>query len=555
MAAFAWFLTAAGNPSPGPLHSSTANPGDGSVTSIPSILQSATVYRNGAELVHTARTSLRQGNNALIIEDISNNVDINSIRIGSNGSVTVLSVEFSKEYLRPEISSPLIKKLQDSLDKVQQELEKVNVGIKTDMDMLDLLSSNKKIGGQQTGLSVAELIKMMDYYKQKSLELNAELTAGNTKAGRLKTAAGKLESQITEEEQKNTRTSGRLLLQLLSPQAGEVIFTISYLTPTAFWNPSYDLRVDNINDSLKLLYKAKLVQTSGIDWKQVKLTLSTSVPNQGGNAPILKTWFLHYVEPFMDNESYKSNSLQSMAAGKVAGVQLNEVVVAGYGTQKRAASNAVANELGDYVTVKDNTMNVTFDIDLPYDVPTNGKEQNVVLKEYTVPSTYKYYAVPRLDKDAYLLGEIPDWEKLNLLPGEANLIFEGTYIGKSFIDPASIQDTLNLTLGRDKRVVVKREKIVDYSSVKFLGSNKKQIFTYEITVKNNKKEKIQMLLKDQYPISSSKEIEEELLESSGAEVNTDTGVLTWKLQLAPGESKKYRISYSLKYPRDKIVNY
>ncbi|HWK06025.1 MAG TPA: DUF4139 domain-containing protein [Puia sp.] len=543
MAAFAWFLLVAGSPM-----TSIANP-------IPSILQSATVYRNGAELVHTARASLRQGNNALIIEDISNNIDINSIRIGSTGSVTVLSVEFSKEYLRPEISSPLIKKLQDSLDKVQQELEKVNVGIKTDMDMLDLLSSNKKIGGQQTGLSVAELIKMMDYYKQKSLELNAELTAGNTKAGRLKTAAGKLESQITEEEQKNTRTSGRLLLQLLSPQAGEVIFTISYLTPTAFWNPSYDLRVDNINDSLKLLYKAKLVQTSGIDWKQVKLTLSTSVPNQGGNAPILKTWFLHYVETFMDNESYKSNSLQSMVAGKVAGVQLNEVVVAGYGTQKRAASNAVANELGDYVTVKDNTMNVTFDIDLPYDVPTNGKEQNVVLKEYTVPSTYKYYAVPRLDKDAYLLGEIPDWEKLNLLPGEANLIFEGTYIGKSFIDPASIQDTLNLTLGRDKRVVVKREKIVDYSSVKFLGSNKKQIFTYEITVKNNKKEKIQMLLKDQYPISSSKEIEEELLESSGAEVNTDTGVLTWKLQLAPGESKKYRISYSLKYPRDKIVNY
>ena len=199
-------------------------------------------------------------------------------------------------------------------------------------------------------------------------------------------------------------------------------------------------------------------------------------------------------------------------------------------------------------------MNVTFDIDLPYDVPSNGKEQNVVLKEYTVPSVYKYYAVPCLDKDAYLLGEIPDWEKLNLLPGEANIIFEGTYIGRSHIDPGSILDTLNLTLGKDKRVVVKREKVVDYSSVKFLGSNKRQIFTYEITVKNNKKEKIQILLKDQYPVSSSKDIEEELLESSGAEINTDTGVLTWKLQLAPGESKKYRISYSIKYPKEKMVN-
>ena len=140
------------------------------------------------------------------------------------------------------------------------------------------------------------------------------------------------------------------------------------------------------------------------------------------------------------------------------------------------------------------------------------------------------------------------------MPGEANIIFEGTYIGRSFIDPASTQDTLNLTLGRDRRVVIKREKVVDYSSVKFLGSNKKQIFTYEITVKNNKKEAIQLLLKDQYPISSSKDIEEELLDSSGAEVNTGTGVLTWKLQLAPGESKKYKLSYSVKYAKDKTVN-
>ncbi|HTI11897.1 MAG TPA: DUF4139 domain-containing protein [Puia sp.] len=574
---------------------------------IPSILRSATVYRTGAELTHTAKTFLRQGSNELIIEDISNNIDINSLRIGTTETVTILSVEFSKEYLRPETKSPLVKKLQDSLDSVQKELEKVNVLIRADMDLINLLESNKKIGGEQNGLSVAELIKMMDYYKQKSLELNAELTAANTRAGRLKTGAAKLEAQIDEEEKKNTRTSGRLLLQLLSPLAGEIEFTVSYLTPTASWTPSYDLRVDNINDPLRLLYKAKLRQTSGFDWKQVKLTLSTSVPTQGGNAPVLKTWFLRYTDPVSLSDGDKYNSLQSMAYKKT---DLQEVVVSGYSTMRirgtasdeenkdplyivngkpmseedyrkidtraiknvevlkdaaatslygsRAAGGVVRitlkDELGDYVSVKDNTINVNFDIDLPYDVPTNGKEQNVVLKEYKVPTGFKYYSAPRLDKDAYLLGEVPDWGKLNLLPGEANIIFEGTYIGRSFIDPASTQDTLNLTLGRDRRVVIKREKVVDYSSVKFLGSNKKQIFTYEITVKNNKKEAIQLLLKDQYPISSSKEIEEELLDSSGAEVNTGTGVLTWKLQLAPGETKKYKLSYSVKYAKDKTVN-
>ncbi|HEY4876412.1 MAG TPA: DUF4139 domain-containing protein, partial [Puia sp.] len=204
--------------------------------------------------------------------------------------------------------------------------------------------------------------------------------------------------------------------------------------------------------------------------------------------------------------------------------------------------------------VTDNQMSVTFDIDIPYDIPDNGKEQNVELKQFTIPAFYKYYSVPKLDNNSYLLAEIPQWQKLNLLPGEANIIFENTYVGKSVIDPNSISDTLNVTLGNDKRVVVKKEKINDFSSVKFLGSNKKQVFTFEITVKNNKNEKMQMLLKDQFPVSSNKDIEVELLDSSKAEVNEETGVLTWRLELAPGENKKVRVSYSIKYPKEKIVN-
>lgn len=145
-------------------------------------------------------------------------------------------------------------------------------------------------------------------------------------------------------------------------------------------------------------------------------------------------------------------------------------------------------------------------------------------------------------------------ETLNLLPGEANIIFEGTFVSKTTISPNSTLDTLRLTPGHDKRVVVKREKLEDFSSVKFLGSNKKQTFTYEITVKNNKKEKIQMEISDQYPISTHKDIEVELLQYDGATVDKETGMLTWKMELAPNASKKFRLSYSVKYPRDKQVN-
>jgi TonB-dependent SusC/RagA subfamily outer membrane receptor len=429
----------------------------------------------------------------------------------------------------------------------------------------------------------------------------------------------KIVNQLDEEQKKNTKSGGSLVLQLNCAIAGNYDFVITYITNSAYWNAFYDLKVTNVTSPLKLIYRAKIFQTTGIDWKQVKLSLSTSTPTQTGNAPVFKAWFLSYINPVQKYErelsmmnsvqSFNKSNLDFTANYKTAGVLNETVVTSGYGIKLRGARSVTGNNkplfvvngvpmeegsignidestiknveilkdanataiygaraangvvlitlkdgLDDYISVSDRELDVTFNIDLPYDVPTNGKAQTATLKEYDVPATYKYYGVPKLDKDAFLLAEVPDWEGLNLLPGDANIIFEGTYIGKSFIDPSSTQDTINLTMGRDKRVVIKREKLKDFSSVKFLGTNKKQIFTYEITVKNNKKDEVNMLLKDQYPVSQNKEVEVELLESNGAAVNEEIGVLTWKLKLAPGEVKKVRISYSVKYPKDKTLN-
>lgn len=571
---------------------------------VPSVLKSAMVYRVGAELTHSAKATLTQGNNELIIDDISNRIDINSLQIGSNGNVTILSVEFSTNFLHSEQKLPLVKRLEDSLESVNDEISKVQVVMKTDKELLDLLKANKEIRGEQTGLSVIELTKMMDYYRTKTLELQSEISKYTDKETKLLESVARITKQIEEEEQKNNKTIGRLSLQLYCPLAGQYDFTISYVTPVAGWNPTYDLKVENINKPVALAYKAKLTQSTGLDWQKVKLALSTSVPAQHNNAPDIKSWFLTYNEPVAygppSTFSGKAAGMSIGSAAPVAALGETSIKVRGLGSYKkseplyvldgriigkdeyssidpqaiksvdvlkgdqataiygsRAADGVIMiklKQMGDYVNVKDNELNVVFDIDLPYDVPSNGKEQSVNLKDFKVPAHYKYFSVPRLDKDAYLVGEIVDWEALNLLPGEANIIFEGTYIGKTSIDANSVQDTLNLTLGRDKRVVITREKLTDFSSVKFLGANKKQTFTYEITVRNNKKEAVQMELRDQYPLTMNKEIEVELLQSDGAAVNEETGILTWKPQLAPGEIKKYRVSYSVKYPKDKLLN-
>lgn len=583
---------------------------DGS-SSVRSNLTAVTVYRFGAEMNHQAKAELINGNNELIVENISNYLDVSSIQVNCNGNVTVMGIEFNTDHLQNEIKTPAIKMLEDSLERINASKEKIKTGINVINDLLAVLKANKEIKGTQTGLSVAELIKLMEYYKTKSIELQNELIVLHQKEKNLKELSGKINAQIAEEQKKNTKSSGRLVLQLNCALAGKYDFTISYITQNAHWTPFYDLRAENITSPLKLIYRAKIFQTTGIDWKKVKLSLSTSIPSQSGNAPVFNAWFLSYINPV--NYYDKSLNVQNTISGvlKKEAKQIDEETVVGYGAPMRIRGNSsvkannspiyivngnemAASEfskispnaiktmdvlkdeastsmygsrasngvilitlkdgLDDFITVADKELNVTFDIDLAYDVPTNGKAQTAILKEYQVAANYKFYAVPKLDKDVFLLAEIVDWEKLNLLPGEANIIFEGTYIGKSFIDPSSTQDTLNLTMGRDKRVVVKKEKLTDFSSLKFLGTSKKQVFTYEITVKNNKKEAIDILVKDQYPISQDKDVDVELQETSEAADNEEAGVLTWKLKLGAGEVKKLRISYSVKYPKEKMLN-
>ncbi len=573
-------------------------------------LKSVTVYKSGAEMQHFASANLKLGANELIIEHVSNMVDINSIQIKASSEVTIMGVEFSNNYLPATEKTPHIKILEDSIEHLRDAIGKLDLLIANDNDLLGVLKLNRDIKGTQTGLSVAELMKLMDYYKVKTIELQNEISVLNDKRTKLMSVRTTLRSQLREEQNKNVTVAGRLILQLSAVAGGKYDFAISYITPSAHWVPNYDIKVENTKSPFHLVYKANITQTTGIEWKKVKLSLSTSTPNQYGTAPILNSWFLNYNVPIAtprykkygdaNVEAYKESGADAIVEdekieeprmvlrgnrsittnndpiyvidGKVSTAayakSINPSQIKSVNVLKGAGATAIYGPSGangaiiitlkkgleDYVSTGENALNVNFDIDIPYTVPTNGKPQTATLKVMDVNAEYKHYAVPKLDKEVYLMAYVTEWQQLSLLPGNANIILEGTYVGKTYIDPNSTLDTLSFTLGKDKRVAVKREKLADYSSVKFLGTNKLQKFTYEITVKNNKKEPVELLLKDQFPLTTNKEIEVELIEDGKAEVNTDLGILNWKMSLNGGESKKIRFTYSVKYPKEKLLN-
>ncbi len=242
---------------------------------------------------------------------------------------------------------------------------------------------------------------------------------------------------------------------------------------------------------------------------------------------------------------------------------LDEVVVVGYGSSKRKSissalegkvaglrkSETSSLQIPSEQVVKQTT--IDFEIDIPYSIKSDNKSYAVDMVGYNLPAEYKYYCVPKIDKDAFLIANISDWEKYNLLEGEANIFFEDTYIGKTLLDVRYASDTLKISLGRDKNVSVKREKVKNFTTKQLIGSKKEENRVWAIDVKNNKKQKIDMIIFDQVPVSTLEEIKVDVLEISGAKHNVETGEIKWDFSINPNELKKFELKYSVKYPKNR----
>jgi hypothetical protein len=233
--------------------------------------------------------------------------------------------------------------------------------------------------------------------------------------------------------------------------------------------------------------------------------------------------------------------------------QLTEVVVTGtaYGMtssseysnwQPRVKKTIVATPVVRQTDVE-------FEIDEPYSIRSDGEMRSVDMIEYEIDALYQYYSVPKLDHDAFLIARLVKWDEYNLLEGEASLFFEGKYVGKTILDTRQTNDTLNLSLGRDKNVLITREKVKDFSSSQVLSGNRKVLFGYEIIVRNKKQQEIDIRIEDQLPVPNTKEITVDKIEDSKGEYKEDIGLLTWNKKIPAGKTEKIALKYSVKYPK------
>lgn len=248
---------------------------------------------------------------------------------------------------------------------------------------------------------------------------------------------------------------------------------------------------------------------------------------------------------------------------------LQEAVVVGYGVAKeedgfmkrKDLTGSVSQQLQGRVAgidlVSVNTQyqptNVVYKIDEKYSLETDGKTTTIAIKRFDVPALYEYIAVPKLDPSAFLTAKILGWQEYDLQSGETNLYFEGMFLGKTYLDLSAVGDTLSLSLGKDNGIKVSRKLLKEFSAKKFIGGNKTETKEYEITVLNAKKTPLAVTVQDQFPVSVTKEIEVKDKNAPEAKADEESGLLTWTITLQPAQEKKVRMSYVVKYPKDRSV--
>ncbi|MCD6010450.1 MAG: mucoidy inhibitor MuiA family protein [Flavipsychrobacter sp.] len=513
------------------------------------VIEQATVFLSGAELISTAKLNLNKGENEILFTNVAGDVNSQSLSVSATNGVVVASATFQNNYLATEALSPKAQQIKDSIELMTEYKQLIHNKIVVIDEQLAVLRENRKVGGAQTGLSVAELTKMLDLINTRMENYLNQKNKHETVVKKTDERITKLNKQLEEEQKKDYQPGGQLLVKFYAKEATSTSIAVNYIVPHAGWSPTYDIWADDASGPVKLYYKANIYQNSGVKWDNVRLSLSTGNPNEGVQAPVMSPWYLTFYSPqvydYKNINNDQSRASRAYSANRYKSAESPSVASGG--------ANMEQSSINEYVTIDNSGVNTTFDIELPYTIPSDSKQHLVAIKRFELPATYRYYSVPKLDKDVFLQAKITNWEDLNLLPGTTNIFYEGTYVGQGAIDPRNVKDTMVVSLGRDKKIVVKRVRNTKLRSVKYIGTNVRETFAYTITLRNARKEIINLTIQDQQPISNDNSIVIEEKDLGNSEYNETTGLMNWTVTLNPNESKELNFGYTVKYPKGKTV--
>jgi len=510
---------------------------------IKAAIKSVTVYPDRAQINHEGAIDLTAGRTILKLGGLSPYIDAQSIQVKGFGNFMILSVNHQNNYLQNLEDSPEVNKISSQIEALQVKVEDEKAAIAVLKEKEAFLVANRAILAKETTFTIEQFRSVMDLYTNNMDQITMNTLKKNRLIKEYEKQITALQKQIADKTGKQQLPSGEISVTVSSEKPVSGRLTFSYVVTNAGWYPSYDIRVDDISKPVTLFYKANVFQNSGVEWKDVKISFSNATPWVSGNIPMLNPCFIDFYNP-------PPVHLTGRASGVTRSVAPAAMEVATLDNrpemkEMEAVPVAVEKQTGETT--------ITFEVEIPYSIPSDGKIQTIEIQRTTAPAEYKYVTTPKLSPHAWLTGNIADWAQHGLISGEATLYFENTFVGKSYLNVNQLTDTLLVSLGTDNSILIKREKRQDFTSKRVLGSNKTETFSFLITIRNNKTVPVKITVNDQIPVSSNSGIDVESIDLSGGRHNSQTGEIRWDLELNPQESKQLVLTYSVRYPKDKTV--
>ena len=531
---------------------------------IKATLTEVTVYAQGAQMHHKANYSVNAGVTEIIIEGISAFIDPKSIQVKGTGDLVLLDTKFSFYYPQPSntLNQGASLKIKRDIQLLEDSLRVMDFDIRDIQDEINVLNASKSIiasNGMVRSVgkvndSINLLKQTIEYYTLKMNELNKKIIVLEKKRQEKAFRKIAMETRLTDlknyqnnngeiENNKSPIPRITITVSAKSPVTGKLNF--SYVVSNAGWTPIYDLRSDASTGKIELTYKAEVFQSSGLDWDNIKLNISTNNPYVNKTKPTLNPWYIDYNIYKSENRKGKMDKLQE--------VQITSQALFNRGYAYSEDMDDEKNIMGadQFTTVVHRLISAEFKIDLPYSIKSNNEKHMVLIKSTNLDTKFKYYTVPKLDASVYLVAQMTKLDELQLVPGQANIFFDGSYIGETYIDPTTMDDTLNLSLGKDPSIVVKRTLLKKELKDRIIGDKRERTFAYSIEISNQKSSSIEIVIQDQLPITQNADINIESDNFAKGRFDERTGLLEWSFILKAKENKVIDYNFRVKHAKDK----
>lgn len=496
--------------------------------------ESVILFLNGAQVTRNAKIELAGGNSTLVFTGLAPSIYPESIQVGVFGKQRIVSVVHRINYLEGKEKSERVIFLTEEFNRIIEEINVLNAEAIVLKNEWDILMANKDFSKKES-VNVEDLKNAVSFFKSSMTEISAKQLENSKKVKELKEKQNALEMELRNNLNSKSPVS-EVVVEVFSEEAGECDLSLSYYISSASWRPFYDIRTQSDSNVAILSLKAYITQDSLEDWNDISLTLSSGNPSIMASEPRLSPWYLRADVPVV-----VFSAQNSRADMKVM--------------DEYEAIEEVADVPAPVMpsSVNENQASLEFILNNKVSIPGGNTEKIIDVLDYKLNADYKYYAVRKLEEGVFLLAVIDGWQSLNLLSGEVNVFLGNSFVGKTYIDPRKIKDNLEISLGRDKSVTITRVKGADFKDKTFIGGNIKETRSFDITVRNLKSKAISVTVLDQVPVSVDKTIVVDILETTGASLNKETGELSWVLNIPAGKEEVKKFKYIVTYPKNKTL--